>query len=491
MGFVNDALKAISNPFSKGDHDLIVLRITLTLADGKPQVMFDLTGYGKIREQGRRNWRFALAEIGVSETLSPESTQYPNTMTLPLQVQDGLKAGLALMNPAANLPLWLDLVRPYGFLGILPWEQVLSQLLERPVLRLPDFLERPRENSDVLEAAILFDPQPSTSPESAAGQLKIIVDEMLAGSPRTQTRIHVFSNAACGKALATASFDKRVVVHVPGENTAGETAPDKCDDPFGHSPWFHWMGAALKGRSLDAVHFVCRARATESACGLLLCNSPFSHEQQTLSWIDICDVGNALIRLGAWAAMFSPPSDDPEAGAMALVADAFAQSRPGSVLFHLAAPDTAKDLRESFGFLFSPGPSSPPKLTGGFLYCQPATVAAHAGFHASIVSDVLALNVPELIKQASWVDRARAKAGVYFPALGVDLKQPPNWASATQRYVESATLNQLRRASTDVLFTKSSAAIDQVKAAAQSETVQKTLSDIQNIVGSYLKKSEK
>ena len=32
MGFVNDALKAISNPFAKGDHDLIVLRITLTLA---------------------------------------------------------------------------------------------------------------------------------------------------------------------------------------------------------------------------------------------------------------------------------------------------------------------------------------------------------------------------------------------------------------------------------------------------------------------------
>jgi hypothetical protein len=490
MGFVNDALKAISNPFSKGDHDLIVLRITLTLADGKPQVMFDLTGYGKIGEQGRRNWRFALAEIGISE-LKPESIQYPTTMTLPLQVQDGLKAGLALMNPAANLPLWLDLVRPYGFMGILPWERVFSQLLARPVLRLPDFLERPRENSDVLEAAIVFDPPPSTSPESAAGQLKVIVDEMLAGSPRAQTRIHIFPNATCGKALATVSFDKRVVVHVASEKTAGETVREKRDDPFGNSPWFHWIGGALKGCSLDAVHFVCRARATESACGLLLCNSPFSHEQQTLTWIDIGDVGSALIRLGAWAAMFAPPWDDSEAAAMALVADTFAQSRPGSVLFHPAAPDSAKDLRESFRFLFSPGPSSPPKLTRGFLYCQPATVAAHAGFHANIVSEVLGLNVPALTKQASWVDRARAKAGVYIPALGVDLKQPPNWASAAQRYVESATLNQLRRASTDVLFTKSAATIDQVKTAAQSETVQKTLSDIQNIVGSYLKKSER
>ena len=98
------------------------------------------------------------------------------------------------MNPAANLPLWLDLrvAALYGFMGILPWERVFSQLLERPILRLPDFLERPRENSDVLEAAIVFDPPPSTSPESAAGQIKVIVDEMLAGSPRPQTRIHIF-----------------------------------------------------------------------------------------------------------------------------------------------------------------------------------------------------------------------------------------------------------------------------------------------------------
>ncbi len=322
MDFVNHAselLNAISNPFAKGDHDLIVLRITLTLVDGKPHVVFDLTGYGNIGEQGRRNWSLALSEIGISEILSLETVRYDQAIILPLQLQDGLKAGLALMNPPANLPLWLDLVRPYGFMGILPWEGVLSHLLERPVLRLPDFLERPRENSDLLESAILFDPQPSTSPESGTGQLKIIVDEMLAGSPRTQTRIHVFPNATCGKALATTSFDKRVVVHVPSENAASKTVSDQRAASFGNSPWFHWMGTALKGRSLDAVHFVCRARATESGSGLLLCDSPSSHGQQALTSIDIGDVGSALMRLGAWAAMFSPSSDASEAAGMAFV----------------------------------------------------------------------------------------------------------------------------------------------------------------------------
>jgi hypothetical protein len=489
---LNDALpeflKAIPNPFTKSDHDLIVLRITLTLVDGTPQVAFDLAGYGKIGEQGRRTWRLGLAEIGVSERLNPESARDGAALSLPLQLQDGLKAGVVGMNPAANMPLWLDLVRPYGFLGILPWERVLGGLLERPVLRLPDFLLRPRENADVLESAVLFDPRPSSSPEGVIEQIKIIVDELLAGSPRAQTRIHVFSNAICADALKSISFDRRVVVH---KRAAKDAAPDKPGYSFVGSQWFDWMCAALDERSLDAVHFVCRARATESAAVLLLSSSPFSQEAQTLTSNDIGDVGDALMRLGAWAAIFSPPPGEADGAAMAFVADTFAQSRPGSALFHPATTNCAHDLREGYRALFSAEPTRPPRLTRGFLYCQPGTVSAHADLQIKIASEALPAELPELTKQVSWVDRARAKAGVYIPALGIDLEQPPNWASAAQRYVESATLNQLRRASTDVLFTKSGAAFDKVKSVAQSDTVQKTLSDIQNIVGSYLNKSVK
>lgn len=481
-----DFLKAIPNPFAKSNPDLIILRTMLALGEDRPKIVFDLTGYGEISEQGRRTWRLALDEIGVSEHLSPDQAHDSSVLSLPLQLQDGLKAGLALMNPAADLPLWLDLVRPYGFLGILPWERVLSELLARPVLRLPDFPVRPFENADVLEAAILFDPPPSNSPDSAIDQLKLIVGELLAGSPRAQTRIHIFPNAACANALANPSIklDKRAHVHAASESTSAAAGPGFV------SPWLDWICAALKGQSLDAVHFVCRTRATESEAVLLLSRTPHAAEAQTLTAAEVGDVGAALARLGAWAAMFSPPAGDIDGAAMAFVADTLAQNRPGSVLFHPAAPDCVQDLRESFRFLFSPEPTHPPKLARGFLYCQPESVAAHAGFRAKIASTVLPLELPELAKQGSWLDRARAKAGVYIPALGLDLKQAPDWASAAQRYVESASLDQLRRVSTDVLFSKSTAALDQVKAAAQSETVQKTLSDIQNIVGKYVKRSE-
>ncbi|AMA59952.1 hypothetical protein [Bradyrhizobium sp. CCGE-LA001] len=484
---LSDFLKAIPNPFARSNPDLIVLRTTLTLTEDRPKIVFDLTGYGEISEQGRRTWRLALDEIGVSEHLSPDQVHDSGVLSLPLQLHDGLKAGLALMNPAADLPLWLDLVRPYGFLGILPWERVLSEQLARPVLRLPDFLVRPRENADVLEAAILFDPPPSIARANAVDQLKLIVGELLAGSPRAQTRIHIFPNAACAKALANPSvkLDKRAHVH-----SASEIAESAAEGLGFVSPWFDWICAALKGQSLDAVHFVCRARATEGAAVLLLSRSPNAAEAQILTAAEIGDLGAGLARLGAWAAMFSPPPGEADRAAMAFVADTLAQSRPGSVAFHPAAPDCAQHLRETFRFLFSPEPAQPPKLAKGFLYCQPESVAAHAGFHAKIASTILPSELPELTKQASWLDRVRAKAGVYIPVLGLDLKQAPDWAAAAQRYVESASLDQLRRVSTDVLFSKSTATLDQVKAAAQSETVQKTLSDIQNIVGSYLKRSE-
>lgn len=346
---LSDFLKAIPNPFAKSNPDLIVLRTMLTLAEDRPKIVFDLTGYGEISEQGRRTWRLALDEIGVSEHLSPDQAHDSSVLSLPLQLQDGLKAGLALMNPAADLPLWLDLVRPYGFLGILPWERVLSELLARPVLRLPDFLVRPRENTDVLEAAILFDPPPSIAPDKAVDQLKLIIGELLAGSPRAQTRIHIFPNAACAKALAKRSvkLDKRARIH-PSSDTTGVAA----EGPGFVSPWFNWICAALEGQSLDAIHFVCKTRATESAALLLLSRSPHTAEAQTLTPAEIGDVGAALARLGAWAAMFSPPVGDNDGAAMAFVADTLAQSRPGSVLFYPAARDCRQDLRESFRFLF-------------------------------------------------------------------------------------------------------------------------------------------
>jgi hypothetical protein len=493
--FFSDALKVIANPFAHGQHDLIVLRVALDRVDGQLEAVLDLTAYGKVSGEGKRNWRLTLQDLGISETIRPES---PPQIVLPLQVQEGLRANIALMNPEADRPLWLDLVRPYGYLGMLPWERVLGLLLNRPVLRLPDFLERPRENTAVLESAIIFDPPPRTSADDATLQLKSIVEELLAGSSRAKTTVNVFTTAAWSERLGQISADPRVTLHPPKEAVELAKSLGARSEPRpGSRLWLDWICAAVKGRSIDVVHFVGRAAATDTRTGLLISSTPLpdpDNETVTLALINIADISTALTRVGAWAGIFTPPPNESVGLAMAFVADAFAHARPGTVLYHPVRPDNRDSLRQSLQFLFAPDAAKPPLMAEGFVYCQPAAVEVHVNFQDKILLDVLKQNAALVGKAASVFDRARATAAsipVIGPIIGTpDTTQTPNWASATQRYIESATLDQLRRNSTDVLFTQVQAgkAKTSEKIMKSDKALKETLSDIQKIVGGYLRK---
>jgi hypothetical protein len=487
----NKLLKAIPNPFTKSGHDLIVLRLALDMSERHAQAVLDLTTYGKISDAGKRTWRVALHDMGLSESIEPERAPQPY---FPLQVQEGLRASMALMDPAADLPLWLNLVRPYGYLGMLPWERLLGALLDRPVLRLPDFLERPRENADVLEAAIIFDPPAETPPDKAFQQLKSIVEQMLAAASRVQTRINIFTTSVWSAGLQNISTDSRVRFHAPENAVAlAVSSATQSEKPSGRRLWLEWISAAVDGRSLDSIHFVGRAVATTTRTGLLVSSSPVPDgDEARLSLVDVADIGATLTRLGAWAAIFSPPLDGSESLAMAYVADAFAHSRPGAVLYLRARPEDDADLGQSLRFLFSSNASRPPKVADGFIYCQPSAVSAHAGFHGSFTLDSLTRGTDLVGKTASFVERAQAIAASYIPLIAVpDIRQAPNWASAAQRYIESVSLDQLRLNATDVLFTKADAPAappGQDAPDSQNEALKETLSDIQKVVGSYLRK---
>jgi hypothetical protein len=492
--FITGALNAIPNPFAHGQHDLIVLRVALELTDGRLEAVLDLTAYGKVSDDGKRNWRLTLKDLGISETMQAESRPQ---IVLPLQVQEGLRAGLALMNPEADRPLWLNLVRPYGHLGMLPWERVLGPLLDRPVLRLPDFLERPRENTAVLETAIIFDPPPRVPAEKAALQLKSIVEGLLAASSRAKISVNVFTPAAWSDRLGHISADRRVTVHPPQMAVElAESLGARSEKREGSRLWLDWICAAVEGRSIDAVHFVGRAIATDARTGLLISSTPIPdpvNDTVTLALINIADISTTLTRVGAWAAIFSPSPDESVGLAMAFVADAFAHNRPGTVLYHSARPEDRDSLRQSLQFIFASGAAPPPMMAEGFLYCQPAAVAAHVDFRDRDLLDVLKQNSALVGKAASVIDRARGTAAsipVIGPIIGApDVTQTPNWASATQRYIESATLDQLRSNSPDVLFTKMLSG--KIMASKQDKVLKETLSDIQKIVGSYLQKSDK
>ncbi len=480
---------------------LIVLRVTLTFWEGDPQVELALIRGAEVADNGGRMWRVQAASLGDPASLGPDSA---TTLNLPLQVVEGLRANLA--NEPKTLPLWLRFAKPHGYLGVLPWERVLTEALARPVLRLPDLLERPSENRDVLEVAVCFDAGPETPQEKAGEQVKRLVDTIVRVSPRSQTRVNLFTTAGWIERLRATRLDSRVRIHDPAKApTSGEAikrafasevegTSASGQQPL-ESPWSIWISESLETRSLDAIHFICCSEMTGSGPALIMSSSPSPKEKvRVLSYMDAMELAALMTQTGAWAALFSSPPDGTSGATLALTADALAHTRPASVLYQpLLTSEQATALRLAYAFLFSPRPSAAPSPRDGFLYCQPTSVAAHANLEIPPVLGATQLNAAVIEKTASLWDRARAYVTPYIPVVqNFELKQPPNWATAVQRHFECLALEELRRSSPDVLLSTPESARAQVDPSARpakSDGVEETLAEIQKVVGDYLQKS--
>jgi hypothetical protein len=263
---------------------LVTLQVTLTFWEGFSHVEMQLAHFNDPTDENARTWRVPANEIGVPETLTADIEP---RLTLPPQVVEGLRAGLVQMRLGDDEVVWLRLVRPYGYLGVLPWEGVLGVELRRPVLRLPDFTEQSRENTEVLAVAVCFDLAPQTLEARAIDQIGQLVDSILKGSTRRQTRVDVFTTAAWFervRAIWSFWLDGRVRVHNPAEAEPRALAADQ-QGGTDHvtsgqritakmSPWLEWICKALHGRSLDVVHFVSMADVSDGRGYLMLSSSP-------------------------------------------------------------------------------------------------------------------------------------------------------------------------------------------------------------------------
>lgn len=472
---------------------LVVLRVTLTFWESDPHVELALVRGTEVADTSGRIWRIPAASLGVPASITPHSER---TLSLPLQVAEGLRANLA--DEPKALPLWIRFCKPHGYLGVLPWERVLTEALARPVLRLPDLLERPHENRDVLEVGLCFDAAPATPQEKAGEQIKQLVETILRASPRSQTRINLFTTGNWIDRMRAMRLGSRVRVHDPAKapiqsEAIKRTMASEQQPP--ESPWSIWITQSLGTRSLDAIHFICRSDATDSGPTLVVSSSPSPNENvHTLSYFCAADIATLMTRSGAWAALFSSPPDGTSGATLALMADSLAHTRPGSVLYQpLQNSEHMAAMRLAYAFIFSPKPLDAPSLSDGFLYCQPTSVAAHAGLEIRPALDATDQNAALLEKPASLWDRARARVSHYIPMVqDFELKQSPNWAAAVQRHIEAVALEQLRRSSPDVLLSTPEcdrAQVDPTARPVECEGEEKTLEEIQKVVSVYLQKS--
>lgn len=424
--------------------------------------------------------------------------QWTPTRTLPPEVSDGLRIAVERVGLAPGLPLWLHLVKPYGFLGALDWEAALMPELRRPLLRLPDFLEHPRENRSALDVALVCSAPVSESPLYPPQVLQDVVSAVLAGSRRERTTIHIFSDEGFHDSLrGTFANEPRVEVHDPQEakqhgvprRTSGAHSLDAAEI---RSPWLKWMRDSMKGRSLDAVHFVCHGYIADQRPALALAESPLSNRDRfDARYVGVGELAAFLTQVGAWSAVFSSPPDNYSEAGLRLLADSLAQARPGPVLHHmLRASGPTPELQEMYGFLYAPTPSPVPDQGDWFAYCQPSLVAnlakvmpVHtirarrtewaAKIDPSGIEWVTKID-PSLFENLLRVSELRFNPPETDPEpMPIDA---PSWVSAAQRYVEQQT-QQLQRDQRENAGADSRVA----------DEVGRTLAELQSIIGSVAK----
>lgn len=370
---------------------------------------------------------------------------------IPSCVMEDVAYRLALAGAQDGDPLWLRLVRPYGWLGAAPWERRLTDALRRPLLRLPDFPDRPLERADVQIHVVVIDPPPDAQEPVVRQKVEAIVRYILQGSGRSKTDVHVFTSSRWWPILKD-THGTGVSVHEPPA-----APPQQRPMGWGVEPWVEWIAEATEHRGLDALHLLARARSSDTGAQLFISPSPYAHAgllPDTTVGVGAFDL--LMNRAGVWAVTFVPATGMDRVP-LAVFADALAKRRPGAVLyFPLETNDQA--YGDAYKLLFKGRPCPAPLLRDGLLYCHPSFVSSSpqvTGSDAAALVGRLALDVA---RRAPLSERLLHSVTKLLPGVqATDLQAPRGWLTSSQRFLESARFAQLRRNASDVLLSHSSA----------------------------------
>ncbi len=429
----------------KRTYDLLVLAVRLDASGREVEAHFELEAKHDGSVEVVREWRVPAEYIGVPERLDRSGTRRGlSDFRLPDDLLYDLRDEIARLGGGGR-PLWLHLRKPYGYLGCVPWEALLVPALWLPVLRLPDFFERPPLESPRALEVVLCSSTPDD--ERAYGQfdhLGAIVDRILLGADRPAT-VHVFTDDRLGPALAQRDPSDRVIVHAP--SSAGGFDPTREGM---ENAWFRWIRRVLAGRSVDVVHFMGHGYLARGRGALALSASPDPAARARWStFVGDAEVDAFLTTLGAWGVAFSAAEGNYSELGLRFLADSIALRRPGAVLFH----DWQRDgdgaaLAEAYRFLFSVEPQRPPTSDAVFMYCQPFRVAepdeagsepeeAGAAWDAPTRGPTRghtrgpAPDGPEEIPEATPLEDA-----AFEGMAPEEMETAPNWLATTARYLE-------------------------------------------------------
>jgi hypothetical protein len=274
---------------------------------------------------------------------------------------------------------WLELPPPRGYLQLLPWEKLISPVLGRPLLRLPNSTLRPTAPGPTLRVLIVAG--------RAAGTPDFDVADLVARVAGSWTRsmghdvlMDVFVDAESfpgvrdrltGTAWVTLHDPARApVVDLDTPSLSAE------DDRVRMNPWSEWVTGCLRGKATDVVHILCHGQLAGDRGALHLPASPAATGgERSARVIDAVQLNDAMSRLGAWSLLIGAvPRNTCRPGLRAL-ADDVSQSRAGVVLLHdMTAEDPMRDLDPALDMVFGGEPCDH-ALPGITCWSHPAFVS--------------------------------------------------------------------------------------------------------------------
>lgn len=439
----------------KRTYDLLVLAVRLDTTGRDVLARFELEAKHDGEIESVMDWSIPAEALGVPERLDRHTGRL---LRSDFHLPDGLIAdvrGWIEAEGDPRRPLWLHLRKPYGFLGCVPWEALLVPALGLPVLRLPDFFERPPLETPRALEIVLCSSTPDD--ERAYGQfdhLGTIVDRILDAADRPTT-VHVFTDDRLGPALAGRAPSNRVIVHPPAAANRFTWTRERSERETSENAWFRWIRGALSGRSVDVVHFMGHGYLARGRGALALSASPDPAAQARWStFVGDAEVDAFLTSLGAWGVAFSAAEGNYSELGLRLLADTIALRRPGAILFHDWEHDwSGAALGEAYRFLYSVEPQPPPVSEAVFMYCQPFRVASEPpeeeaeaappepSSRGVTISPAAAEYESAEPPEAMPVGAAPEESPPAPPAPPAaqpfeDAENVPNWIAATARYVE-------------------------------------------------------